>query len=106
MKTYPESVQREIDRNIKGGMKRATLAWIESELARLGYRFDKSMRAASVGLDMTSGESFPCLSYGVSEKDTGLSAFNNDARRDANFRELQAMRKEVFAVVQGQILFI
>ena len=53
-----------------------------------------------------AGLSYPVNTTGVKESDTGLSAFNVNARRDANFKELQRLRfeEELYAVVRGRIL--
>ncbi len=53
-----------------------------------------------------AGRSYPCLSTGIMEADTGRSAFHGEARRDAKFRRLQALRFDVglYAVVGGTIM--
>jgi hypothetical protein len=53
-----------------------------------------------------AGESYPCVTTGVSETDTGLSAFHVHARRDANFDKLQEMRLsgKLFAVSASALL--
>ena len=80
-------------------------------LRAMGYCMDRTMDCASVATWRTgpgAGESYPCISTGLREIDTGLSAFNVDARRDANFAALQALRfsGELFAIVRGSILEI
>ncbi len=53
-----------------------------------------------------AGISYPSVTTGIREADTGMSAFHVDARRDANFAKLQQMRLsgEYFAVSRGAIL--
>ena len=52
-----------------------------------------------------AGRSYPCVTTGLRETDTGLSAFNAGARRDADFSRLQAMRAggDYFAVSNGAL---
>ena len=103
------SVQRELDRRKARGSNPSTVAEIKAALAKIGYRLDRSMDCSGLSRILTgdgAGESYPCITTGVSEIDTGLSAFNNDARRDTNFSILQHMRRneELYAVVRGKIL--
>lgn len=76
--------------------------------AALGYRIDRSDDCRSNARYMTgerAGESYPCCTTGIVEADTGLRAFNRDARRDERFAAMQALRGEVFAVLpSGHIL--
>lgn len=68
---------------------------LDKELRKIGYRLDRKMDCRSTARWMTgdrAGESYPACSTGIKEVDTGLSAFNVDARRDANFDKLQELR--------------
>ena len=53
-----------------------------------------------------AGQTYPSLSTGIKEADTGRSAFHVDARRDTKFRTLQELRFEVglYTVLKGAIL--
>lgn len=91
------------------GWSPLTVVQIEERLAGLGYRLDRQMDCRCLARTMTgprAGTSYPCITTSVRERDTGLSAFNADARRDDNFRRFQTMRDELFAVVNGAILEI
>ena len=86
-----------------------TLSSLSSELKRLGYRLDRSMDCKAISTWRTgerAGKSFPCISTGIKEIDTGKSAFHFEARRDKNFEALQAMRYEgtFVAMRNGYIL--
>jgi hypothetical protein len=72
-----------------------TLTGLKHELKRLGYRLDRSMDSRSTARWLTgerSGESYPCITTGIKESDTGKSAFHFEARRDKNFESLQKLR--------------
>jgi hypothetical protein len=51
-----------------------------------------------------AGETYPANSWCPIQADNGLSAFNVDARRDANFKALQKLRNDIFAVYAGFII--
>lgn len=89
---------------ISEGLRQVTLATMSAELAQLGYRLDRSMDCASMATNMTgerAGQRYPALALYPKVKDTGLSAWNVDARRDANYKRLQQYRMEVFAIVRN-----
>ncbi len=46
---------------------------------------------------------YPARSIYLVEKDTGLSAFHIDARRDENFKKLQTFRRSVFVSAKGRV---
>lgn len=84
-----------------------SVAEMERRFLALGYRLDRRMDCRSVARHMTgphAGQSYPCVSTGVVEVDTRLSAWNVSARRDANFRAMQQLRQDVCAVTRGAIL--
>ena len=104
-------LQQELDRRKARGDAPVTLAQMKRALAAIGYRLDRSLDCASMNRYLTgdcAGQSYPAINTGVKEADTGLSAFNVNARRDENFKALQRMRfnEELFAVVRGRILEI
>lgn len=93
------------------GWRPVTLEKIERCLGSLGYVLDRECDCLGSARYMTgpwSGKSYPGLSTGINERDTGRSAFHVDARRDAAFRTLQRLRFEVglYAVVDGAIMDI
>ena len=84
------------------GWHPVTLSEIKRQLRDLGYALDRTLDCRSTAQIMT----YPTLSTGIKEADTGRSAFHFEARRDANFRTLQKLRFEVglYAVLNGAIL--
>ena len=91
------------------GWHPVTLNEIKRQLRGLGYALDRSLDCRSTAQIMTgprAGKTYPTLSTGIKEADTGRSAFHFEARRDANFRTLQKLRFEVglYAVLNGAIL--
>ncbi|MFH8654616.1 hypothetical protein ACH37Y_18080 [Sphingomonas paucimobilis] len=91
------------------GWHPVTLSEIKRQLRDLGYALDRTLDCRSTAQIMTgprAGKTYPTLSTGIKEADTGRSAFHFEARRDANFRTLQKLRFEVglYAVLNGAIL--
>ena len=85
--------------------EQVTLQELESRLAALGYKLDRAMDCRSNSRCMTgpwAGVSYPCCTTGVKESDSGMSAFHYKARRDSNFRALQALRLSGIFVLLGK----
>lgn len=102
--TTNSAVKIEADHLIAEGLRQVTLATMKEELAQLGYRLDRSMDCASIATHMTgdrTGDRYPALALYPREMDSGLSAWNVDARRDANYKRLQQYRLDVFAIVRN-----
>lgn len=94
-------------RTLDGELRQLSVAQLDAELAALGYRRNKAMRCACNARWMSgsrAGKSWPCVTFGVSEADTGLSAFNVDARRDDRFTALQELRRHAYCVSHGAIV--
>lgn len=97
----------EATRRIVSGARQVSVAQFKAEFAALGYRFDASMACKSLARYMTgprAGETYPSNSWYPIQADDGLSAFHVDARRDYNFKALQNLRNEIFAVHAGYII--
>lgn len=97
-----EDLNREIAARLAEGLRRVTVAQFCDEFAALGYRVDRGRDCVYVGRYMTgprAGETYPACSTGMREADTGRSAFHFEARRDAAFARMQALRDEIFAVL-------
>lgn len=76
-----------------------------ARFAELGYTLDRSMDCRASARYLESGRSYPCCSTGIKETDTGISAWHyQDARRDDNFKAMQALRSKIFAVSRGAVL--
>lgn len=89
------------------GCEVVSVAEMTRRFRALGYVLDRSMDCRAPARIMTgpdAGRSYPCCTTGVREADTGLSAFNADARRDDAFRQMQDLRQTVFAVSRGALL--
>ena len=102
-----DSLQQEIARREAAGCERLSVSGMAERFALLGYRLDRSLDCHGVArLTTSDGEtlSYPCVTTGVKERDSGLSAFNVDARRDHAFRAMQELRQTVYAVTRGAIL--
>lgn len=102
-------LRAELEFRKRQGLTPATLREIQARLSALGYKLNRQGDCRSVASYMTgerAGCSYPSLTTWIEEANTGLSFAHVDARRDANFDRLQAMRQsgEVFAVVGEYIL--
>lgn len=94
-------------RALDSELRQLSVAQLDAELARLGYRRDRSTRCACIARWMSgprAGKSWPCVTFGVVEADTGLSAFNVNARRDDQFKALQQLRQYAYSVSRGAII--
>lgn len=102
-----DPLQVEIAARLALGQERLSVAAMGQRFAALGYTLDRSMDCRSLARYVSgpdAGRSYPACTTGLREADTGLSAFNAAARRDSRFREMQALRQQVFAVSRGAIL--
>lgn len=102
-------LQAELDHRASVGQRPVTVEAMQDRLKALGYRLDRTMDCRSQSRWMTgprAGESYPAVHTGIREIDTGLSFSHIDARRDENFRQLQALRSsgELFAVSRDSLL--
>jgi len=106
-----ETLNTELSARAADGHKPATLETIGAALRAIGYRLDRSMDCRHIARWMSgprAGASYPCISTGIKEIDSGRSFAHFESRRDANFHTLQDMRSSgaVFAVTRGHILEI
>jgi hypothetical protein len=109
MKT--DGLQEELACRLSRGHKPTTVLDMSAQLKAMGYRLDRSMDCKHRSRIMSgpcAGQSFPAVSTGVREIDSGKTFANVDAQRDSSFKALQAIRFEnsLFAVVNGHILDI
>lgn len=86
------------------GYRRVTLETMAEELVAMGYlmpRNDDRCYAASTWVTgERAGQSSPHCSLGAPvEADTGLRAWNVNARRDENFKAMQEWRGSTYAIV-------
>ena len=76
-------------------MKYNNIMELENDLKHIGYKLDRKMDCRGTARWLTGpgeGTSYPCVTTGIKEIDTGKSAFHVEARRDKNFETLQKMR--------------
>ncbi len=104
-----DNLKAELARRAARGQRPVTLAWIDAELRKIGYRLEKGDSCRCITRYLTGeheGETYPCDTRQIFETDTGLAFCNVHARRDANFKRLQEIRfnGEWFAVVRGYIV--
>lgn len=100
-------IQEERDRRISNGHIHCTIHKLEQLYIGLGYKFDRSMDCRGNASYVTcpyAGISYPALTLYPIQIDNGLSAWNVDARRDDNFKAMQAMRNTHFAVSPNAIV--
>jgi len=107
MKVNHLHLAAELARRLADGWEPITLQEIKRQLSALGYKLDRTMDCRCNAVYQSgkwAGESHPCLTTGIKEADTGMSFCNDQARRDKNFQTLQALRRELYAVVGHYIL--
>jgi len=89
------------------GIELLSVEAMAARFAALGYKLDRRLDCRSEARFMTgpnAGKSYPCITTGLREANTGMSAFHYQARRDSNFRAMQQLRKEIGAVLRGALL--
>jgi hypothetical protein len=90
------------------GQRHVSLAQLIREYEALGYRFDRTMDCQATAQYMTgerTGERYPYLALYPVQADNGKSAWNIEARRDNNFRAMQALRNQIFSTMRdGRII--
>lgn len=105
-----QSTAFEVSAMIAAGARHVTVAQLAGEFLALGYRIDRTADCHCRARTMTgprAGTSFACCTTGLREADTGRSAWHFEARRDAAFKRMQALRLEVFATLRnGAILTV
>lgn len=102
-----DALQAEIEYRRSIGCEVVSVAEMARRFEALGYRLDRSMDCRSAARYMTgprAGQSYPACSTGVVEADTGLRAWNVDARRDDRYRAMQQLRQDVCAISRGALL--
>ena len=97
----------EVSRRLESGACRVSLREMDRRLSAIGYQLDRSMDCEGVNRYMTGphvGSTYPAVNLQAREIDTGRSAYNVEARRDANYRRFQdEMRHGMFAVARGRL---
>ena len=101
------TVDNEITYRLAQGWRQVSFDQFKAEYAAIGYTFDRSSDVRSIARYITgkqAGQSYPYLSLYPVQADDKVSAWNVNARRDANYEAFKALRNSLFAVVQGRIV--
>lgn len=101
------TVDNEVAYRLAQGWKQVSFEQFKAEYAAIGYTFDRSSDIRSIARYMTgeqAGQSYPYLGLYPIQTDDKVSAWNVNARRDANYEALKVLRNSLFAVVQGRIV--
>ena len=98
-----DNLKREVEGYIQAGCERITLGEFDRRLQALGYKRDLSSRCSAMSLNLTTGNSFPAVTFNPMEIDTKRSAYHFESRRDDNFKALQEMRLSTVVVHRGAI---
>lgn len=104
MSPKSDALDQEIAHLIAHGCERLTVEQFAKRFEALGYKLDRTMDCRAPARYLETGRSYPCCTTGLKEADTGMSAFHYQARRDNNFKAMQALRGKIFAVSLGAIL--
>jgi hypothetical protein len=103
------TVDNEVTYRLSQGWRQVPFEQFKAEYAAIGYTFDRTSDVRSIARYMTgkrAGQSYPYLGLYPVQADDMVSAWNVDARRDANYQAFKVLRNSLFAVVQGRIVEI
>ena len=101
------TVDNEVAYRLSQGWRQVSFEQFKAEYAAIGYTFDRSSDVRSIARYMAgeqAGQSYPYLGLYPVQADDKVSAWNVNARRDANYEAFKALRNSLFAVVQGRIV--
>ena len=101
------TVDNEVTYRLAQGWRQVSFDQFKAEYAAIGYKFDRKDDVRSIARYMTgeqAGQSYPYLGLYPVQADDKVSAWNANARRDANYEAFKALRNSLFAVVQGRIV--
>lgn len=99
-----EDLAYEAATRINTGAELLSVSEMGERFRAIGYALDRNLDCRSQARYLDSGLTYPACTTGVKEADTGMSAFHYQARRDASFRAMQALRSQVFAISRNAIL--
>lgn len=103
------TVDNEVAYRLAQGWKQVSFEQFKTEYAAIGYTFDRSCDVRSIARYITgeqAGQSYPYLGLYPVQTDDKVSAWNVNARRDANYEAFKVLRNSLFAVVHGRIVEI
>lgn len=97
-------LETEIEFRKAHGAELITVREMARRFRALGYALDRSLDCRSTARYLDSERAYPSCTTGVKELDSGMSAFHYQARRDDNFKSMQRLRQDVFAISRNAIL--
>lgn len=98
----PEEIETEA--MINAGCIQVSMDIMRALFSELGYRLDDECKGMHTNL--TTGNSYMGTTIQPVQIDNGVRAFNISGRRDDNYRKMQQLRLDVFAVVRGRIVTV
>ena len=101
------TIDNEIAYRLSQGYRQVSFDQFKAEYAAIGYTFDRSGDVRSIARYVTgeqAGQSYPYLGLYPVQADDKVSAWNVNARRDANYEAFKVLRNSLFAVAQGRIV--
>ena len=101
------AILNEIEYRTAQGQRQLTIAQYLYEYATIGYTFDRSCDTQGIARYMSggrAGNSYPCLTLYPIQSDDKVSAWNVNARRDANYEAFRMLRNSIFTVSMGRIV--
>ena len=104
-----DTLENEIAYRLSQGYRQVSFERFKAEYAAIGYIFDRTSDVRSIARYMAgerAGQSYPYLGLYPVQADDMVSAWNVDARRDANYQAFKVLRNSLFAVAQGRIIEI
>jgi hypothetical protein len=102
-----DTLENEIAHRLSQGYRQVSFEQFKTECAAIGYTFDRTSDVRSIARYMTgerAGQSYPYLGLYPVQMDNKVSAWNVNARRDANYEAFKVLRNSVFAVSRGRIV--
>lgn len=101
------TVENEVSHRLARGWNHVSFEQFKAEYAAIGYTFDRSCDTQGIARYMSgerAGASYPCLTLYPVQTDDKVSAWNVNARRDANYEAFKVLRNSIFAVSRGRIV--
>lgn len=101
------TVDNEVTYRLAQGWRQVPFEQFKAEYAAIGYTFDRSCDTQGIARYMSgerAGASYPCLTLYPVQTDDKVSAWNVNARRDANYEAFKVLRNSIFAVSRGRIV--
>jgi len=102
-----DNAQLEAAARIASGAHQLSVSELIAKFRALGYLLDRSIDCRGTARYITgerAGAQYVAVGLYPVQVNDGISAWNINARRDDNYRAMQHLRQEVFAVARGAIL--